>query len=115
MFTFKAGDVRPASAFLLFRSGLTDGVGDGVSRGGLGGCWDALLPVGPGDRWSASLSMLMSLFESFLEEDEDLWDVLTSASLSAARELCRVSLHAKMRKLLCNTTSEGEKIRFLKS
>lgn len=81
-----------------------EGVGDGVSRGGLGGYWgpgsltvtgDALFPVGPGDRWSALLSMLVSLFESTLEEDEDLWDVLTSVSLSAARELCRVSLHAK--------------------
>lgn len=79
-----------------------EGLGDGVSRGGLGGNWgpgsltvtgDALFPVGAGDRWSALLSMLVSLFESTLEEDEDLWDVLTS--VSAARELCRVSLHAK--------------------
>lgn len=41
MFTFKAGDVRPPSAFLLFMRGLMDGVGDGVSLRGLGGHWRA--------------------------------------------------------------------------
>lgn len=73
MFNFKAGDVRPTSAFLLFRRGLMEGVGDGVSRGGLGGywdpgsltvIWDALFPCGLGD--------LRSIFESisrFLKED----------------------------------------------
>lgn len=72
MFTFKAGDVRPTSAFLLFKRGLMDGVGDGVSRGGLGGPWDpvslpvtgeALFPCGLGDLGSALLTMLVSVFE----------------------------------------------------
>lgn len=73
MFTFKPGDVRLASAFLLFRRGLMEGVGDGVSRGGLGGYWetgavigDALFPCGLVDLVSA----LLSVFEfRSLEED----------------------------------------------
>lgn len=81
MFNFKAGDVRPTSAFLLFRRGLTEGVGDGVSRGGLDGYWDpasltvtgdALFPCGLGDRGSALLSVFASLFVSVptsLKED----------------------------------------------
>lgn len=49
-----------------------DGVGDGVSRGGLGGQWDpvsppvtgeALFPWGLGDLGSALLTMLVSVFE----------------------------------------------------
>lgn len=81
MFNFKAGDVRPTSAFLLFRRGLMKGVGDGLSRGGLGGYWDtasltvtgdALFPCGLGDRGSALLSVFVSVFESVptcLKED----------------------------------------------
>lgn len=107
MFTFKAGDVRPTSAFLLFRRGLMEGVGDGVSRGGLGGYWDpgsltvtgdALLPCGTGDPWSALLSILASILKSVPrspEVDENLRDVATSVSLSATGELCSFSLFAK--------------------
>lgn len=66
MLTFKAGDVRPPSAFLLFMRGLMDGVGDGVSLGGLGGHWgpgsltvngDALFPCGLGDLGSEIWSL----------------------------------------------------------
>lgn len=73
MVTFRAGEVRPTSAFLLFRRGLTEGVGDGVSRGGLDGYWDpgsltvtgeTLFSVGLGDLWSAVLFILMLLLES---------------------------------------------------
>lgn len=73
MLNFKAGDVRPASAFLLFRRGLMEGVGDGVSRGGLGRYWDpgsltligdALFPIGLVDLMSPLLSIFVSLFES---------------------------------------------------
>lgn len=83
MFTFNAGDVRPTAAFLLFRRGLMEGVGDGVSRGGLGGCWDpgsltvsrdAVFPFGLRGLGPALLSILVSLFESAprsLEEDDD--------------------------------------------
>lgn len=92
-----------------------EGVGDGVSRGGLVGNWDpgsltvtgdTLLPFGVADLWSALLSILVSLFETVsrtLVDDKDLRDVATSVSLSAAGELCRVSLCVKTRKLLCNT------------
>lgn len=60
-----------------------EGVGDGVSRGGLSGYWDpgsltvigdALFPIGLGDLGSALLSILVSLFESVprsLKGDED--------------------------------------------
>lgn len=119
MFSFKAGDGRPTSAFLLFRRGLMEGVGDGVSRGGLGGYWDpgslkvigdTLFPFGLGDLWSGLLSIFVSLFESAtrsLSISPDFWDVATSASLLAAGELCRVSLCAKTRELLCNTGKCG--------
>lgn len=65
MFNFKAGDV---SAFLLFTRGLMEGVGDGASRGGLGGYWDpgsltvsgdVLFPSGLGDLWPAPLSLFV--------------------------------------------------------
>lgn len=83
MLNFKAGDVRPASAFLLFRRGLMEGVGDGVSRGGLDGYWDpgsltligdALFPIGLVDLMSPLLSIFVSLFESVprsLTREED--------------------------------------------
>lgn len=110
MFTFKAGDVRPASAFLLFRRGLTEGVGEGVSRGGLGGypgsltvIGDALFPFGLGDLRSAWLSIFVP---RSLTGDEDFCDVATSACLSAAGALCRVSLCARTGKLLCNTDNK---------
>lgn len=92
-----------------------EGVGDGVSRGGLGGIWDpgsltvtgdTLFPFGLADLWSALFSILVSLFETVprtLVDGEDLWDVATSVSLSAAGELCRVSLCVKTRMLLRNT------------
>lgn len=99
MFTLVDGDVRPASAFLLFTRGLTEGVGDGASRGGLGGYWepgsltvsgDVPFLVGLGGLESALLSTLVSLFNDS-----------TSASLSAPADFCRVSLY--VRKLSCNT------------
>lgn len=74
MLTFGTGDVRAASAFLRFRRGLTDGAGDGLSRGGLGGHWDprslavngdALLPCGLGDLPSAFASEPRSPKEDF--------------------------------------------------
>ncbi len=60
-----------------------EGVGDGVSRGGLGGYWDpgsltvigdVLFPIGLDDLGSALLSIFVSLFESVprsLKGDED--------------------------------------------
>lgn len=86
-----------------------EGVGEELSRGGLGGNWDpgsltetgdALFPFGLDDLCSDMLSILVSLFETIpgtLVEDKDLWDVATSASLSATEELCRVSLCVKTR------------------
>lgn len=91
-----------------------DGVGDGVSRGGLVGHWDpgsltgngdALFPCGLGDLGSALLAIFVSVFEYVPRwRMEDFCDVATSASLSAAAELCFESLCTKTRKLLRNTT-----------
>lgn len=101
-----------------------EGVGDGASRGGLGGHWrpgslavtgNTLITVGLGDLWSALFSILVSLFASVpwsLGEDEGCCDVATRTSLSAVRELCGVSLRAKTRKLLCNSDKYRINIRF---
>lgn len=82
MLALRAGEVPPVSAFLLFGRGLMEGVGDGVSRGGLlgfrdPGHGDALLPWGLGDLRSALLSRSGSVGEGLSE------------SLPAAEELHR--------------------------
>lgn len=86
-----------------------EGVGDGVNLGGLGGYWDPVSLTVIGDAlfpcWLVDLgSILLSVFESVPRSlKADFSDVATSASLSAAEELCWVSLCAETRKLLCNT------------
>lgn len=119
MLTLMAGDVRPTSAFLLFRRGLMEGVGDRVRRGGLGGNWapfsltltgDDLFPFGLADLGSALSSIAVSPLEvvsSLRDEEKDLEDVATSVSLSVAGELCWVSLCVKTTKRLCNTHNKS--------
>jgi len=72
MLVLVAGDVRPASAFLLFVRGLMEGAGDGASRGGLGGYRD------PGSltvSGAAPCSALSSVFVS-RHGEEGFCDVL---------------------------------------
>lgn len=76
MFTLTLGDVvvLPTSAFLLFRRGLTDWVGDEFSRGGLGGPWIPSFPVGLSDLLPTFMSLSVSPFELVLWSLKELWE-----------------------------------------
>lgn len=111
MLTFGTGDARAASAFLRFRRGLTDGAGDGPSRGGFGGHrdpssltvnGDALLPCGLGDLASALSAAFASAPRSLKEGFRDV-----ATNVSAAGGLCGGSLRTKTPELLCNIANVG--------